>query len=184
VTPVYSDNFDENIVLLLKKGGIGVIRTDTLYGIIASAGNEAAVERVFATKGRNSDKSPIVMIGSTDQLFDQVDESVLHLLKDFWPGKNSVILPSHAAPDWITRGNQSVAYRLPDNKALCEFIMQTGPIIAPSANPQGLQPAMTIKQAEKYFGDKVDFYVDGGAVADNTPSWLLKFGPSGVERLR
>lgn len=184
VIPVYSDRFDETIASLLKKGGVGVVRTDTLYGLVASATNESAVERVFAIKGRHDDKSPIVMISNTNQLFDPVDYDTKEYLKEFWPGKNSVILPSRKAPGWITRGNQSVAYRLPDDMALQELINQTGPIIAPSANPQGEKPAMTIDEAKNYFGDKVDFYVDGGMVTDETPSKLLKFGPSGVERLR
>lgn len=184
VIPVYADRFDETIVSLLKKGGIGVVRTDTLYGLIASAADQTAVERVFAIKGRNDDKAPIVLISSTDQLFDGVDDTTTALLKDFWPGKNSVILPSREAPNWIMRGNQSVAYRLPNDAVLREFINEVGPIIAPSANPQGEKPAMTIEEAKQYFGDEVDFYVDGGTVTDETPSKLLKFGPSGVERLR
>jgi L-threonylcarbamoyladenylate synthase len=184
VVPIYADRFDETIVSLLKKGGVGVVRTDTLYGLIASATNEAAVERVFAIKGRHDDKAPIVMISTIDQLFDEVDDATLSRLKEFWPGKNSVILPSRAAPNWITRGNQSVAYRLPDDENLRHFINEAGPIIAPSANPQGEKPAMTIGEAKNYFGNTVDFYVDGGTVTDDTPSRLLKFGADGVERLR
>jgi L-threonylcarbamoyladenylate synthase len=184
VIPVYADSFDETIVSLLKKGGVGVVRTDTLYGLIASATNESAVERVFTIKGRHNHKSPIVMISGIDQLFDPVDDNTREQLEEFWPGKNSVILPSEKAPAWITRGNQSVAYRLPDDKALQELIAQAGPVIAPSANPQGEKPAMTIEEAENYFGDNVDFYIDGGTVTDETPSKLLKFGPQGLERLR
>jgi L-threonylcarbamoyladenylate synthase len=184
VIPVYSDRFDETIVSLLKKGGIGVVRTDTLYGLVALATNEAAVERIFAIKGRHDTKSPIVLISNMDQLFDPIDNNTKEQLKEFWPGKNSVILPSHRAPGWITRGNQSVAYRLPDSTVLQELIDQVGPIVAPSANPQGEKPAMTIEEAKDYFGDNVDFYVDGGIVTDETPSKLLRLGADGVERLR
>lgn len=182
--PVYSDSFDENIVLLLKKGAIGVVRTDTLYGLVAAANNDVAVERVFATKHRSYDKSPIVLIGNLDQLFDAVDTSVTDRLIGLWPGKNSIILPTHKAPDWITRGKSNVAYRLPDDEKLRSFIEKTGPLVAPSANPEGLPPAMTIAEAEKYFGDSVDFYVDGGTVTDDTPSRLYTFAGPNMERLR
>ena len=181
---LFTDRFDETIISLLKKGGVGVVRTDTLYGLIAAAKNEAAVERVFEIKGRGDHKSPIVLISSTWQLFDTADDKTLQNLKEFWPGKNSVILPSTAGPAWITRGNQSVAYRLPANEGLCQLIDATGPLIAPSANPEGEMPAMTIEEAVGYFGDRVDFYVDGGTVTDDTPSKLLRFSPTGVERLR
>jgi L-threonylcarbamoyladenylate synthase len=182
--PVFTDRLDETIISLLKKGGVGVVRTDTLYGLVADAANEAAVESVFDIKGRQDHKSPIVLISNTNQLFDAIDDKTTELLKKFWPGKNSVILPSVNGPDWITRGNQSVAYRLPADKNVCEFIDKTGPLIAPSANPEGEKPAMAIEEAVSYFGDKVDFYVDGGTVTDDTPSKLLRFGPSGVEWLR
>ncbi|HMI09426.1 MAG TPA: L-threonylcarbamoyladenylate synthase [Candidatus Saccharimonadales bacterium] len=182
--PVYSDSFDENIVLLLKKGGIGVVRTDTLYGLVAVANNDVAVERVFAVKHRTYDKSPIVMISRLDQLFDGIDASISDRLVGLWPGKNSIILPSHRAPDWITRGKSSVAYRLPDDERLRDLIDKTGPLVAPSANPEGLPPAMNIDEAKGYFGDSVDFYVDGGTVTDDTPSRLYTFAGSTMERLR
>jgi L-threonylcarbamoyladenylate synthase len=183
--PVYhADSFDETVVRLLKTGGIGVVRTDTLYGLVAVANNDVAVERVFATKGRANEKAPIVLISAMNQIFDQIDTSVGDRLAQVWPGKNSIILPSRRAPDWITRGNQSVAYRLPDSPELCALIDKTGPLVAPSANPEGLTPAMTIHQAENYFGDKVDFYVDSGEVTDDAPSKLFRFGQNGMERLR
>jgi L-threonylcarbamoyladenylate synthase len=180
----YSDSFDENIVLLLKKGGIGVVRTDTLYGLVAVANNDVAVERVFAAKHRTYNKSPIVMISRLDQLFDAIDTSISDRLIGLWPGKNSIILPTRRAPDWITRGKSSVAYRLPDDEKLRDLIDKTGPLVAPSANPEGLPPAMNIDEAKEYFGDKVDFYVDGGTVTDNTPSRLYTFAGPSMERLR
>jgi len=69
---IIAESFTE-IEKMLLSGGIGVIRTDTLYGLVASAGNQVAVERVYALKSRDEKKSPIVLIGSVDQLFDAVD---------------------------------------------------------------------------------------------------------------
>lgn len=180
----YTDSFDENVTSLLKKGSIGIVRTDTLYGLVAVANNDVAVERVFDVKHRNERKSPIVLISNLGQLFDVIDTSVSDRLIGLWPGKNSIILPSHRAPEWIMRGNGSVAYRLPDDKQLCKLINQTGPLIAPSANPEGLPPAMNIEEAKQYFGDNVDFYVDGGTVTDDTPSRLYTFAGPTMERLR
>lgn len=176
---------DPELVRLLQSGGIGVLRTDTLYGLVARADDEAAVERVYTAKGRDDTKSPIVLIASLAQLYDRPDEPGAELLADVWPGKVSVILPAHKAPAWLSRGNGSVAYRLPADDDLRDLIAQTGPLIAPSANPQGEVPAMTIEEAEAYFGTGIDFYVDGGQVTDTTPSQLLRLGENGeVERLR
>jgi L-threonylcarbamoyladenylate synthase len=169
----------------LKAGGIGVIRTDTLYGVVAAALNPEAVERVYAAKGRTPTKSPIVLIGSLAQLIDEYDEATLAHIGKLWPGKNSVILPSAHGPEWLTRGNASIAYRLPADEQLREFLEKTGPLIAPSANSEGEPPAKTIQEAYDYFGDTIDFYVDGGEVTSETPSKLWRLQSNGeLERLR
>lgn len=176
---------DPEIIELLENGAIGVIRTDTLYGVVANATNQVVVDRVYGVKGRDDTKSPIVLIADPTQLFDEPSHAEQSLLDEVWPGKVSVIMSSKAAPSWITRGNASVAYRLPADETLRGLLRQTGPLIAPSANPQGQPPAMTIDEAIGYFGDEIDFYVNGGHVTDDSPSQLLRLDEYGtVERLR
>jgi L-threonylcarbamoyladenylate synthase len=179
-----SDTFDDEIIRLLIEGGIGILRTDTLYGIVARADNERAVERIYDIKKRAPQKSPILLIASLDQLFDVYEPQILDRVNELWPGKTSIILPSNTAPRWLTRGNESLAYRIPDNEALREMLQKTGPLIAPSANPEGEQPAMDIHEAKGYFGDEVDFYVDHGRVFDDSPSALYRLKNPGWERLR
>ena len=176
---------DPEIIRLLKAGGIGVLRTDTLYGVVASANNQAAVGRVYELKGRDETKSPIVLVSDRSQIFDDISTENKHLLDDVWPGPVSVIIPSTQAPTWIRRGNESVAYRLPNDDELRRLVEQTGPLIAPSANPEGLPPAMNIEEANSYFSNNVDFYVDSGTVTDASPSQLLRITNDGdVIRLR
>ncbi|MBC7869107.1 L-threonylcarbamoyladenylate synthase [Candidatus Saccharibacteria bacterium] len=173
------------IVDWLMAGKIGVLRTDTLYGLVCRADNQAAVERVYASKSRDGDKSPIVLVATQQQLFDRPSEETRRFLETVWPGKVSVVLPSSTAPYWIERGNSSVAYRLPDATWLQTLLAQTGPLIAPSANPQGKPPAETIERAAAYFGDDIDFYVEGGEVTDGTASQMLRIKVNGtIERLR
>lgn len=182
---IFHDIDSPELASILISGGIGVLKTDTIYGIVARAHDKSAVERVYTLKGRDDTKSPIVLISSLDQLFDAPNSEVRSTLEEVWPDKVSVIIPSLAAPSWIERGNQSVAYRMPDDDALRRLIQTTGPLIAPSANPQGKVPAMNYAQAFAYFADTIDFYVDQGEVVDNTPSKLLKLLDNGtMERLR
>ncbi len=170
---------------MLREGGVAVLRTDTLYGVVARADNQTAVERVYEMKGRDGDKSPIVLVASVEQLYDQPSEVAGQFLSTVWPGKVSVILPSENAPQWIQRGNKSVAYRLPADEMLRALVEKTGPLIAPSANPQGEAPAMSVDQAVSYFGEVVDVYVDGGVVDDSSPSQLIRVNDDGTtERLR
>lgn len=175
----------QEVIELLNTGAIGILRTDTLYGVVAKADNEQAVKRVYELKGRDETKSPIVLIAHQVQMYDATPVKIKQLLNDVWPGPVSVITPSVLAPLWIRRGNSSVAYRMPAVEALRRLLNATGPLIAPSANPQGSIPATSIEEAVAYFGDQVDFYVDGGSVEDNTPSQLLQITKdNNVERLR
>lgn len=182
---VFSSVNDPEITRILSAGGIGVLRTDTLYGIVARADVEEAVRRVYALKGRDDDKSPIVLIESTEQLYDKLSIKHQAFVAETWPGPVSVIIPSTKAPSWIRRGNGSVAYRLPANAELRELIRSAGPLIAPSANPQGMQPAMNLREAKYYFGSAVDFYVDGGTIQNTEPSQLMRLETDGTAtRLR
>jgi L-threonylcarbamoyladenylate synthase len=176
---------DPEIVRILRAGGIGVLRTDTLYGIIGQADSQKAVERIYTLKHRDEAKSPIVLISQYNQIYDNVSGLIQVHLAGLWPGKVSVIIPSEQAPDWIQRGNGSVAYRLPADEPLRQLIDSTGPLAAPSANPEGEAPAMSVDEARAYFGESVDFYVDGGQVEDAAPSQLIRINDDEtIERLR
>ena len=176
---VFSSVNDPEIARILQEGGVGVLRTDTLYGVVACANDEAAVRRVYELKGRDDDKSPIVLVSGIDQLFDELSTQHAAYVKSVWPGPYSIIVPARNAPVWIRRGNGSVAYRMPDDEDLRSLIESTGPLIAPSANPQGMQPAMNLEQAKYYFAGDVDFYIDGGTVHDSTPSSIVRLDPDG-----
>ena len=165
-----------NLVTLLIQGKIGVVKTDTIYGLVASASSEQAVERLYKVRGRDKDKPSIILISSIDHLYDQTG---YNLAKPYWPGKVSVILPATKAPRYLTRGGETLAYRWPDDPELEWLLRKTGPLIAPSANMQGQPPAKNISEAKEYFGENIDFYVDGGEVKDQTPSRLLKIDESG-----
>ncbi len=181
----------------LKNGEIGVIPTDTLYGLVASALDMDAVERVYRVRGREKGKPCIVLIpeiSDIDRLFchpelvegsslSSADSSVRRLSRNdknnemlgrVWPGKVSVIF-SCSDTKWahLHRGTGTIAFRVPEKSDLRELLRNVGPLIAPSANPQGMPPAKTIEEAEEYFGSDADFYVDAGTL-DSEPSTVVK----------
>lgn len=177
---------NHELIGVLKRGGIAVIRTDTLYGLVASADIESAVERVYQVKGRDADKSCIVLLDDMRSAYGRGDELETDEHQFHSDVPTSFLIHGQGAPDWLLRENNDLAYRVPHGLELRQFLAQTGPLIAPSANPQGQPPARTIEQAQQYFGDAVDMYVDGGEVpADTPPSRLLRVHDDGrVERLR
>lgn len=176
---------------MLKVGKIGVIPTDTIYGIVGQALNKDAVERIYAVRKRNPNKPMIILIRSAKdlELFGiETNEKLKTLLFQFWPGKVSVVLP--IVNDfyleklfYLHRGTNTLAFRLPKEKKLADLLSQTGPLVAPSANTEGLPPSTTIEEAKKYFGDQVDFYLDGGKM-ESPPSKLIKIENEKIIELR
>lgn len=86
--------------------------------------------------------------------------------------------------EYLHRGTFSLALRLPKDENLIKILKKTGPLVAPSANIAGKEPAKTFAEAKKYFGEKVDFYVDKGKLK-STHSTLIKLNKEGkIEILR
>ena len=161
---------------MLQNGKIGVLGTDTLYGLVGSAMDENVVARIFEIKGRQENKPLIILISSYDdtELFGiKVTPQLKLVLEKYWPSSVSIILP---CPDlkfsYLHRGTNTLAFRLPAKESLIEILKKTWPLVAPSANPEGLPPAKTTAEAKKYFGDRIDFYIDEGLI-DNPPSKLI-----------
>lgn len=171
---------------VLRQGGVCVLPTDTVYGLVASANNQAAVERVYTIKRRNPAKPCIILIADKEDLKQfgvPLSPKVVQELSRLWPGPVSVVLPcAQKAFSRLTRDTGSLAFRLPDSEPLRAFLRITGPLIAPSANPEGLPTAATVGEARAYFGDLVDCYVDGGELK-NPPSALIALDESGAARV-
>jgi len=171
----------------LKEGKVGVLPTDTIYGICASARNKESVERVYALRGRDTDKPCIILVHSREALAEfalEVDSAIESLLSRVWPGPVSVVFEcSGEQLHYLHRGTNTLCFRVPANENLRELLKQTGPLIAPSANTQGEPPAATCEEARRYFGDSVDFYVDGGE-QKSEPSTVIELTPDGYQVLR
>jgi len=174
---------------ILKNDGVVVIPTDTLYGIIARAQSKKAIERIYKIKGRDENKPFIVLISSfkdLDIFGVKIDKDQAKFLKKIWPGKVSVILPCEL-PEWdyIHRATKTIAFRMISKKNihLLNLIKNIGPLVAPSANTQGEQPAETISKAKEYFEDNVDYYINKGKRISE-PSTLISIIDKEIKILR
>ncbi len=169
------------------QGKLVVLPTDTLYGVLAVAKNPEAVEKVYRLKGRNPAKPVIILIsevGDLKKLSVSPTEWQMKYLDKYWPGKVSIILTCETEElRYLHRGANSLAFRLPDDERLRELIKLTGPLIAPSANPEGLAPALNMAKAQEYFGDRVALYVDGGE-RNSLPSTLVSLVGDKLQVLR
>jgi L-threonylcarbamoyladenylate synthase len=170
----FTDTFDAKVVELLKNGAVGLLPTDTIYGLSALALNKEAVERIHALKGRDNNKPLIVLISDLHQLEElglKVEQA--ELAKSYWPGPLSLEFDATDAPDWLHRGGFFFAVRMPDYSELRDLIAKTGPVVSTSANLQGQKPVSSVKEAQETFGDKLDFAVDAGKL-EGQSSTLVK----------
>jgi L-threonylcarbamoyladenylate synthase len=176
-----------DLIKILNSGGIGVLPTDTMYGLVGLALNKRTVTEIYKLRYRDFHKPLIVLISSmADLKLLGINVTAAHglILNKVWPGPVSVILPSSKEKfKHLTRGTKTIAVRLPKNKFLIDIISQTGPLVAPSANLSDYPPAKTIKEAKKYFGNKAAFYISTGT-RPIIPSTIIKLTKTGLKVIR
>lgn len=179
--------FDKNISEKIKNGKIGVIPTDTVYGIICSAFNKESVERIYELKNRDLTKPLVFLIGDVvdlEKLNINIDDELKNIVSQYWPGPVSIIFENENIPKYLHRGMGGIAIRLPQNNSLRKFLMETGPIATTSVNPESEPPATTIEEARGYFeGKDINFYIDGGKI-NSKASKIIKIINGEVKVIR
>lgn len=179
----------DKFIDLIKNGGIGVMPTDTIYGLVGSAMKPKTVERIFKVRKRDPKKPFLILIPSIKDLenfgvdFTNFDPK---LLKKYWPGKVTIILPltkiSISKFKYLHRGENTLAFRLPKKSVLISILKKTGPLVAPSANISGGEPSRNLEEAQNYFGDQVDFYISGRV--SKKSSKIIDLSKENVEIIR
>ena len=170
---VVFDSLDNpEVVTLLQNGAVGIIPTDTIYGITASANSEEAVERLYKLKQRRDDvRSGTVIAAAVQQLVDLgVDGESVAKVANYWPNPLSIELPLDDELKYLFQTGPHRAFRVVAEARLQQLLQKTEPLLTSSVNTTGNPPATNLAQAQAYFGDKVDFYVDGGDLSGRPPS--------------
>jgi L-threonylcarbamoyladenylate synthase len=176
--------FDEAIQNLQPIGTIGVIPTDTVYGLVARAADQKAVERLYLLKKREHKPGTIIAADIEQLVKLGIKRRYLKAVDRFWPGAISVVIPCGPELAYLHQGLSSLAVRIPAEKPLRQLLAAGGPLLTSSANAPGEPPANTVTEAKAYFGDSVDFYIDGGDLSGRQPSTLLRVVDDAIEVLR
>jgi L-threonylcarbamoyladenylate synthase len=115
---------------LIKSRELVAFPTETVYGLGADAFCLEAVGKIFKAKGRPPEHPLLVHISNLEQVYPLVEElpnDALKLMREFWPGPLSIILPaSQAIPDIVRGGLRGVGLRMPDHRVALGLIDQTG----------------------------------------------------------
>jgi len=162
----------------IRTGGVVVYPTETVYGLGVDPHNEAALDRLFAIKGRDPGSPLIVLIrGELDlsALITEVPDRARRLASAFWPGPVTLILPaSPHLPDRLTGGSATLAVRHSSSPIAASLLDALGgPLTSTSANRSGCPPARTASQARADLGDDVDLILDGGPSPGSLPTTVV-----------
>jgi len=168
-----------------QPASVVVIATDTVYGLVARAKDEKAVERLYALKSRE-DKPGTLIARDIEQLVELgLKSRYLKAVSQFWPGAVSVIIPcSSEQLNYLKLGRPDIAVRIPNDHKLNNLLALSGPLITSSANLPGQPPANTISEAKNYFNNMVDAYFDGGDLSSRQPSTIIRVVDDAIEVLR
>jgi len=178
----------ENLLKILKEGGIAVMPTDTLYGIVGRAEDQQVVERIYKVRKRSPEKPCIILLGGTSELQKFAVVLTSEQKKEIAKIRNGARPTSFVLDcqekrfEYLHRGTNTLAFRVPAQAELKDVLKKTGPLIAPSANPEGLPPAQNIAEAKKYFGSEVDLYINGGEIK-NKASKVIKLHRDGSDEV-
>jgi L-threonylcarbamoyladenylate synthase len=181
---IFNSLQDERLVAALKGGAVGVVPTDTIYGLIALASNEAAVARLYAVKHREH-KPGTLIAANVDQLVELgLKRRYLKAVEHLWPDRLSVIIPTGDALEYLRQGVPGLAVRVPNDENVQALLLKTGPLLTTSANMPGNPPASTLSEAQQYFNGQLDFYVDGGDLSGRPPSTVIRIVDDTIEVIR
>lgn len=179
----------ERAVGVLQNGGVVAIPTDTLYGLAADVFNPAALDLIFAIKGRPKDLALPVLVSSwkqVDQVAENIPAQARVLAERFWPGALTMVMrKAPGLPDQLTAGRPTVAVRMPDHPVptgLTEGL--GGPITGTSANISGGADLMTLAELTAELGGRVDHVVTGGPEPKGTASTIIDITEGDPKLLR
>lgn len=151
---------------LLCAGGLVAFPTETVYGLGASALDEAAAAKIYKAKGRPSDNPLILHLANPSQasLYAEVSLCFEKLASLFMPGPLTVILPKKPLiPDTVTGGLQTVAIRVPVHPMAHQLLTYVaGPVAAPSANRSGRPSCTNVSHVIEDMNGRIDMILDGG----------------------
>lgn len=167
----------ERAAALLRDGQLVAFPTDTVYGVGALFSNPAAIEQIYAAKGRPAAKGIPILLASPDDLplvAAQVNETAARLAVAYWPGPLTLVLcKAPSVPPAVSR-TATVAVRVPDHPVARSLIAAAGaPLAVTSANRSGEPPTTDPAVVYSTLGNRIAALLDGGLAPGGVPSTIV-----------
>ncbi|MCK0179966.1 L-threonylcarbamoyladenylate synthase [Flavobacteriaceae bacterium S0862] len=191
---IYKDNPNPKeiakVVAVLKKGGLIIYPTDTVYGLGCDITNNKALERVARIKGVKLEKANFSFVchdlSNLSDYVKQIDTATFKVLKRALPGPYTFVLPGAKSLPNAFKKKKTVGIRVPDNNIALEIVKQLGnPIISTSIYDEDeiLEYTTDPELILEKWDNLVDMVIDGG-YGDNEPSTIIDFSGDEPEVIR
>jgi len=179
-----------DVVAVLKRGGLIIYPTDTVYGLGCDITNSKALERIAKIKGVKLEKANLSFIchdlSNLSDYVKQIDTSTFKVLKRALPGPYTFILPGAKTLPSTFKKKKTVGIRVPDNAIALEIVKQLGnPIISTSIHDEDeiLEYTTDPELILEKWDNIVDMVIDGG-YGDNEASTVIDFSGNEPEIIR
>jgi len=191
---IYEDNPNPKeiakVVAVLKKGGLIIYPTDTVYGLGCDITNNKALERVARIKGIKLEKANFSFVchdlSNLSDYVKQIDTATFKVLKRALPGPYTFVLPGAKSLPNAFKKKKTVGIRVPNNNIALEIVKQLGnPIISTSIYDEDeiLEYTTDPELILEKWDNLVDMVIDGG-YGDNEPSTIIDFSGDEPEVIR
>lgn len=180
--PVEMDQPEREVVILaaqvIRRGGVVLSPTDTIYGLACDPFQTDAVERVLQLKGRPAEKGFLVLVRDLDAISRVAQRLPLDLPQmaaELWPGPFTLLLEARPdLPGALVGTSRKVGCRCPDSPFLLAWMGEFGgPILSTSANRAGEATPRDPEALDELFGSEVDLFLDGGISEKASPSTVV-----------
>ena len=165
----------------LKKGGVILYPTDTIWGLGCDATNLAAINRIFTIKKRPSRKNFIILLDEVEKLpfyIEPIPEIAWDLIENATRPTTFIYKGVKNLPSKLIASDGTIAIRIVGNEFCKKLINLLGkPLVSTSANITGLPTPFTFKEISQDIIKKVDYVVDPSTaiVKDAKPSTMIRF---------
>lgn len=166
----------------LRTGAVIAFPTDTLYAVGSRARDPVAVKRLYDVKRRPAAQPMVWLVTGAEQVraVAQVSKAAEVLMRRFWPGPLTLVLPACAGEQGAT-----IAVRAPSHEIALALLHALGePIASSSANRAGEPPPVDADQVIERLGDTIDLVIDGGVCQIGRPSTILDLSGASPRILR
>ena len=174
---------------VIAAGGVVALPTDTLYGLAADPFRADAVARLFAVKGRSSERALPLIAADLEQIASHLGSLPpigRCLAETFWPGPLTLLMRAPAVlAEGVTGGTGRVGVRVPAHpvaRDLCRACQR--PLTATSANLSGEPPSSDPDEVERALGGRIDLLLDGGRAPGGQPSTIVDVTGSTLQLVR